>query len=51
MVRPAQEKTHLLMAAFTYLTEQKKQCFYVTASTLTNHIVLLAMKTGGMQKL
>ncbi len=43
-------KSHLLMAAFTYLTQQKKQCFYVTASTLTNHIVA-AMRTGGMQKL
>jgi len=43
-------KTHLLMAAFAYLTEQKKKCFYVTASTLTNHIVA-AMRTGGMQKL
>ncbi len=43
-------KTHLLMAASIYLTEQKKQCFYVTASTLTNHIVA-AMRTGGMQKL
>jgi len=43
-------KTHLLMAAFAFLTEQKKQCFYVTAGTLTNHIVA-AMRTGGMQKL
>ncbi len=43
-------KSHLLMAAFTFLTQQKKQCFYVTASTLTNHIVA-AMRTGGMQKL
>ena len=43
-------KTHLLMAAFAFLTEQKKQCFYVTAGTLTNHIVT-AMRTGGMQKL
>ncbi len=43
-------KTHLLMAAFNFLTEQKKRCFYVTASTLTNHIVA-AMRTGGMQKL
>ena len=43
-------KSHLLMAAFTYLTGQNKKCFYVTASTLTNHIVA-AMRTGGMQKL
>ena len=42
-------KTHLLMAAFIFLTEQKKQCFYVTASTLTNHIVA-AMRTGGHAK-
>ncbi len=43
-------KSHLLMAASAYLTAQKKRCFYVTASTLTNHIVA-AMRTGGMQKL
>ena len=43
-------KTHLLMASSAYLTAQKKQCFYVTATTLTNHIVA-AMRTGGMQKL
>jgi len=43
-------KSHLLMAASCYLTAQKKHCFYVTASTLTNHIVA-AMRTGGMQKL
>jgi chromosomal replication initiator protein len=43
-------KSHLLMAAYVFLTAQKKQCFYVTASTLTNHIVA-AMRTGGMQKL
>jgi chromosomal replication initiator protein len=43
-------KSHLLMAASAYLTSQKKRCFYVTASTLTNHIVA-AMRTGGMQKL
>ncbi len=42
-------KSHLLMASYAYLTAQKKQCFYVTASTLTNHIVA-AMRTGGMQK-
>ncbi|HUD01424.1 MAG TPA: DnaA/Hda family protein [Rhabdochlamydiaceae bacterium] len=43
-------KSHLLMASSFYLTAQKKQCFYVTASTLTNHIVA-AMRTGGMQAL
>ncbi|HEX2578936.1 MAG TPA: DnaA/Hda family protein [Rhabdochlamydiaceae bacterium] len=43
-------KTHLLMAASAFLIEQKKQCFYVTAGTLTNHIVA-AMRTGSMQKL
>ncbi len=43
-------KSHLLMASSFYLTAQKKHCFYVTASTLTNHIVA-AMRTGGMQKL
>jgi len=43
-------KTHLLMAASAFLSEQKKQCFYVTAGTLTTHIVA-AMRTGGMQKL
>jgi chromosomal replication initiator protein len=43
-------KSHLLMAAAAYLTSQNKRCFYVTASTLTNHIVA-AMRTGAMQKL
>ncbi len=43
-------KSHLLMAAAFYLTSQKKSCFYVTAGTLTNHIVA-AMRTGAMQKL
>lgn len=43
-------KTHLLMASFVFLTAQKKRCFYVTANTLTQHIVA-AMRTGGMQKL
>jgi chromosomal replication initiator protein len=42
-------KSHLLMASCVYLIAQKKRCFYVTASTLTNHIVA-AMRTGGMQK-
>lgn len=43
-------KSHLLMASASYLTARKKLCFYVTASTLTQHIVA-AMRTGGMQKL
>ena len=43
-------KTHLLMAAAHDLIGKQKQCFYVTTSTLTEHIVA-AMRTGGMQKL
>ncbi len=43
-------KSHLLMASAFYLTSLKKQCFYVKAGTLTNHIVA-AMRTGAMQKL
>jgi chromosomal replication initiator protein len=43
-------KSHLLIACAFYLTSLNKQCFYVKAATLTNHIVA-AMRTGAMQKL